>query len=84
MAVAGGVGIALEFAVNGRSVALEMGDDSVGLHSLLVQGLDLTALVVPRMVVRLSHGDFFHTIRPPLTSAPPYLVSHLLLQLEER
>ena len=46
VAVAGGVGIASEFAVTGRSAAVELGRDSAGRGSLLVQGMDLTGLVL--------------------------------------
>ncbi len=65
VAVAGGVGIAAEFAVDGGSVALEMGRDGVGRGSLSVQGLDLAALVVPQLVVGLCHGGFPQMIGHP-------------------
>ena len=65
VAVAGGVGIAAEFAVDGGSVALELGRDGVGRGSLSVQGVDLAALVAPQLVVGLCHGGFPQMIGHP-------------------
>ena len=82
MAVAGGDGIALGFAVDGGSVAVELGRDGAGRGSLLVQSVDLAALVVLQLSIGLRSGDFSHMIVQP-GHLPPYLVSHLLLQLAD-
>ncbi len=56
--LAGGAGVTLEFATDGGLVTLELSGDGGDRESLLVQGLDLSALVVLQVAEVLRHGGF--------------------------
>ncbi len=58
MVIAGGTGIAPEFAPDGGLVALELLRDGGDRESPLVQDVDLAALVVLQVAELPRHGDF--------------------------
>ncbi len=58
MVIAGGAGVPPKFATDGGLVTLELSGDGGDRESLLVQGLDLAALVVLQVAELLRQGDF--------------------------